>query len=117
MESEDAMFLPWMSDALWSQWTLPASVLGEDKIPVVPSAGETGTATVLGRADAVRAFDRGGTGTDTELVLGEESLAVLKNGGFGNEDSLGVLELLSGGSAAVGAVTDGELDGRVGVLF
>ena len=117
MDAEDAVVLPGMPDAVRSQWILPASVLGKGEVPVSLALGKLGTVSVVGGADAVRAFDKRTPGTDLELVLGEKPLAVSKKRGLGNNDPVGFLELLPGGSATVGAVTEGELDRRSSVLL
>jgi hypothetical protein len=117
MDPEDPMFLPGISDAVRSQGTLAAFVLGEDEVPVSHPARQTGTVSEYGGADFVGAFDKRTPGTDTEVILGEHLRTVLEVWSFGEKDSVGFLELLPCGSATIGTVTEGEFDRRRGVLF
>jgi hypothetical protein len=117
MDPEDPVILPWVSDTMRSKWTLPAFVLGEGEVPVSLPARQTGTVTEVGGADIVRAFDKRTPGTHAKVVLGEHLRTVLDMWRFGKKDPAGFLELLPGGSATIGAVTEGEFDRRAGVLL
>ena len=117
MDPEDPVILPGVSDTVRSKWTLSAFVLREGEVPVPLPARQLGAVTIVRGADLVRAFDKGAAGTDPEVILGELPRAVLEGGSFGKEDSVSFLELLPGGSATVGAVTEGELDRRSSVLL
>jgi hypothetical protein len=117
MDAEYPAILPGMSDAVLSKGTLSAFLLRENEVPVSLPARQLGTVTVVGGADLVRAFDEGAPGTDLELVLGEALLGVSKKRGLGDEHPVSFLELLPGGSATIGTVTEGEFDRRAGVLF